>query len=50
MQEISRLVDALQTADKYEVATPANWKLDDDVIFPPQATQEAAEKTSSRRL
>jgi len=44
MQEILRLVDALQTADKYKVATPANWKPCDDVIFPPQATQDAAEK------
>jgi peroxiredoxin (alkyl hydroperoxide reductase subunit C) len=25
MKEILRLVDALQTADKYQVATPADW-------------------------
>jgi len=44
MQEILRLVDALQTADKYKVATPANWRPGDDVIVPPPATQDAAEK------
>ena len=44
MQEILRLIDALQTADKYKVATPANWKPGDDVIVLPPATQEAAEK------
>jgi len=44
MQEILRLVDALQTADKYKVAMPANWKPGDDVIVPPPPTQDAAEK------
>jgi len=44
MQEILRLVDALQTADKHKVATPANWKPGDKVIVPPPATQESAEK------
>ena len=44
MQEILRLIDALQTADKYKVATPANWKPGDDVIVPPPTTQEVAEK------
>jgi len=44
MQEILRLIDALQTADKYKVATPANWKPGEKVIVPPPHTQEAAEK------
>ena len=44
MQEILRLIDALQTADKYKVATPANWKPGEEVIVPPPHTQEAAEK------
>lgn len=34
MQEIKRLVVALQKADKDGVATPANWKEGDDVIIP----------------
>lgn len=44
MQEILRLVDCLQTADKHKVALPANWKAGDKVIVPPPLTQDAAEK------
>jgi len=43
MQEILRLIDSLQTSDKYQVATPANWKPGDKVIIPAPKTQEAAE-------
>lgn len=32
--EIMRLLIALQTADKFGVATPANWQPGDDVILP----------------
>lgn len=35
MQEIKRLVQALQHADQYGIATPANWTPGDDVIIPP---------------
>jgi peroxiredoxin (alkyl hydroperoxide reductase subunit C) len=41
--EIMRVVDALQTADKNGVACPANWKPGDDVIVPAPMTQAAAE-------
>ena len=34
-QEIKRLVIALQTADGFGVATPADWQVGDDVIVPP---------------
>ncbi len=44
MHEILRIIDALQTTDKYHVATPANWKPGDKVIVPPPKTQEEAEK------
>jgi len=44
MQEILRVIDALQTADKYKVALPANWHPGDEVVVPPPLTQEAAEK------
>jgi peroxiredoxin (alkyl hydroperoxide reductase subunit C) len=44
MDEILRLVQALQTSDKHKVATPANWRPGDKVIVPPPATQEAAEE------
>ncbi|KJS72479.1 MAG: peroxiredoxin [Desulfotomaculum sp. BICA1-6] len=43
MQEIIRLIDALQTSDKHSVATPANWKPGDKVIVPPPNTQDMAE-------
>jgi len=44
MEEILRLVDALQTHDAHNVATPANWRPGDPVIVKPPLTQEAAEK------
>ncbi len=44
IDEIVRVLDALQTADKNGVATPANWRPGDDVVVPAPATQEAAEK------
>ncbi|MCE5324643.1 peroxiredoxin [bacterium] len=47
IDEILRLVDALQTTDKYGVATPANWKPGDKVVVPPPTTSEGAEKRTS---
>ncbi|MHA1793068.1 MAG: peroxiredoxin [Promethearchaeota archaeon] len=48
MDEILRAVKALQTADKYSVATPANWPnnelIQDQVIIPPAKDVETAEK------
>ena len=44
MEEILRLIQALQTSDKHGVATPANWKPGDKVIVPPPRTQEMAEE------
>jgi len=44
MDEILRLISALQTTDEHHVATPANWRPGDDVIVPPPNTQEAAEE------
>jgi len=38
MDEILRVLDALQTADKYNVALPVNWKPGDKVIVPPPKT------------
>jgi len=35
MEEIKRLLIAMQYSDKYGVATPANWQVGDDVIIPP---------------
>lgn len=45
IDEILRLVEALQTSDKHGIATPENWHPGDKVIVPPPATQqEAAER------
>ena len=45
MQEIERVLVALQTADKESVCTPANWKEGDDVIVPHYPyTQEQLDK------
>ncbi len=35
MDEVKRLLIAMQHSDKYNIATPANWQLGDDVIIPP---------------
>ena len=43
IDEIKRLVVALQTSDAHGVATPEGWQPGDKVIVPPPATAEAAE-------
>jgi len=40
--EILRALDALQTASKNNVATPANWRIGDDIIIPLDITTEQA--------
>ncbi|MDA8315506.1 MAG: peroxiredoxin [Actinomycetota bacterium] len=48
MDEILRLVDALQMADANHVATPANWRPGDKVIIPtPPTVEVAAERVSA---
>ena len=42
MDEILRLVKALQTGDQHKVATPANWQPGDEVIIPPPPTDAIA--------
>jgi len=44
MDEIMRIVDALQTTDQNAVATPANWRPGDMVVVPPPNTQEMADE------
>lgn len=43
IEEILRLLTALQTSEANKVATPENWKPGDDVIVPPPATVDGAE-------
>ena len=42
VQELLRLVAALQTADAHHVSTPEGWRPGDDVILAPLLTTEAA--------
>lgn len=44
VDEVVRLLDALQTADAKGVACPVNWKPGDKVIVPPPKTEEEAEE------
>jgi len=44
MQEIKRLLIAMQHSDEHKVATPANWQLGDDVIVPPPGSCGAAKE------
>ena len=40
--EILRVIDALQTSDKYGIATPADWLPGGKVIIPPSVTNDVA--------
>ncbi|WP_274423659.1 peroxiredoxin [Chelativorans sp. YIM 93263] len=41
-EEILRAIDSIQLTAKHQVATPANWKLGDDVIITPAVSDEDA--------
>jgi peroxiredoxin (alkyl hydroperoxide reductase subunit C) len=47
IDEVLRVVDALQTGDSNHVATPANWRPGDAVIVPPPTTQADAEERAA---
>ena len=49
IDEILRIVDALQTADAHGCATPANWKPGEPVIVPAPLTQQDAEKRAAAK-
>jgi len=44
MEEIKRLLIAMQLSDKHNVATPANWQSGDDVIVPPPGSCGSAKE------
>jgi alkyl hydroperoxide reductase subunit AhpC len=44
VDEILRVLDALQLSDDYGVSTPVNWKDGDDVIIPPAIADDAAKE------
>ena len=48
MDEVLRLLKAMQLSDQHKVATPANWQPGDDVIVPPPGScGSAKERTDS---
>lgn len=44
MDEIKRMIIAMQKSDKENIATPANWNPGDDVIIPPPGSCGAAKE------
>jgi peroxiredoxin (alkyl hydroperoxide reductase subunit C) len=44
MQEVKRLLLAMQHSDEHKVATPANWQPGEDVIVPPPGSCGAAKE------
>lgn len=46
--QLLRVIDSLQLAAKFPVATPADWKQGDEVMIAPRVSDEEAEKLVSR--
>jgi alkyl hydroperoxide reductase subunit AhpC len=42
--EILRVIDSLQTSDRFKVATPVNWRAGEDAIIPPSISNDEAHK------
>jgi len=49
MQEIKRLLIAMQTSDKHKVATPADWQPGEEVIVPPPGSCGAAKERVEKK-
>jgi peroxiredoxin (alkyl hydroperoxide reductase subunit C) len=49
MDEIKRLIIAMQKSDKENVATPANWQPGDDVIIPPPGSCGTAKERVEKK-
>jgi peroxiredoxin (alkyl hydroperoxide reductase subunit C) len=44
IEEIIRIIDAMQVVEEKKVATPANWQVGDNAIIPPPQTMDDAQK------
>jgi len=49
LNEILRVLDALQLSDKKNVFTPVNWKKGDDVLIPSPASVEESKKLEQKK-
>ena len=49
VDEVVRLIDALQTADQHGCALPVNWKPGDSVIVPPPRTVDEVNERMQRK-
>jgi len=49
MEEIKRLLTAMQKSDKEQIATPANWQPGDDVIIPPPGSCGTAKERIEKK-
>lgn len=47
--ELLRVVDALQTTDKFPVSTPANWQPGDEVVVPAPSTAAALASEETKK-
>jgi peroxiredoxin (alkyl hydroperoxide reductase subunit C) len=48
MEEVKRLLIAMQKSDKENIATPANWQPGDDVIIPPPGSCGSAKQRTKK--
>jgi peroxiredoxin (alkyl hydroperoxide reductase subunit C) len=48
MEEIKRTLIALQTSDKYDILTPVNWQLGQDVMLHPPKSVEESKKMEKK--
>jgi len=48
MDEVMRLLIAMQTSDEHQIATPANWRPGDDVIVPPPGSCGVAKERTEK--
>jgi len=49
MEEIKRVLTALQESDKQSVLTPANWKPGEDFLLPPPSSLDEFEKIKNKK-
>ena len=49
MQEFLRVIDGLQTTDKYSVSTPANWQPGEQVVVPAPGSAEALQSEEAKK-